>query len=363
MTDNKKTLRGLALLFAFLAAAVVVIKMSGTDIRHEYYNEMTAAARQMARCETVLKEERLRRGIPIGGEDYLEIGLLGCSSSSITTTVGIPEAKRTSMLPDMAAMCVRILDEAGLKEGDTIGACYSGSFPALNIALICAADSMGINIVYTASIGASSYGANLPEFTSPEMLYLLYEKGLISAKPAAVTIGGDEDLGHNMIGYLLDEDREELQEIIFRLENVGLAPVQKESYEENVKWRMELYGQIDGFVNIGGNVVGTGRADRSYMDAQGILTDSGMRLSENSGLLEQYLRQGIPVIQLLNLKKLCIEYHVPYDPLTIDEIGTGGVYYIKMYSKPLILTAAIIAVLWLVFLFHGKAAVPKSAIR
>lgn len=354
MADRKGKIKGLVLLFVFLLFASAAIKMTGTNVRHERYEEMTAAARQMEKCEEALKEERLRRGIPLDKEDYLEIGLLGCSSSSITTTVGVPEAKRTSMVPDMAAMCVRILDEAGLKRGDTIGACYSGSFPALNIALICAADSMGINIVYTAAIGASSYGANLPEFTSPEMLCFLYEKGLISTKPAAVTLGGDGDLGHNMIGYLLGDDGGELDAIVQRLEQKGLKPIQIESYEENVKWRMQLYGDIDGFVNVGGNVAGTGRYDREYMQKQGILKDSGMRLSENSGLLERYLRKGIPAVQLLNLKRLCLEYHITYDPVSLEEIGTSGVYYTKTYARAFILLAAFIASGWLLYLFRRK---------
>lgn len=354
MADRNGTIKGLALLLVFLILASAAIKMTGTNVRHDRYEEMIEAASRMEKCEEALKAERLRRGIPLDKEDYLEIGLLGCSSSSITTTVGVPEAKRTSMVPDMAAMCVRILDEAGLKKGDTIGACYSGSFPALNIALVCAADSMGIHIVYTAAIGASSYGANLPEFTSPEMLCFLYEQGLISTKPAAVTLGGDGDLGQNMIGYLLGGDDRELNAVIDRLEQKGLKPIQIESYEENVKWRMQLYGELDGFVNVGGNVAGTGRYNREYMQKQGILKDSGMRLSENSGLLEQYLRKGIPAVQLLNLKRLCLEYHIAYDPVSLEKIGTSGVYYTKTYAKPLILLTVFIAFGWLLYLFKGK---------
>ena len=33
--------------------------------------------------------------------------------------------------PDMAALCVRMLYEAGVRPGDTVGAGFSGSFPGM----------------------------------------------------------------------------------------------------------------------------------------------------------------------------------------------------------------------------------------
>lgn len=349
MKKKQKT-GNMVLLLLVLIAAVWGIRKNGTTEHHARFDAMVAAASQMGSCEQALKEERIRRGIPLSEEDYLEIGLLGCSSSPITTTVGAPEAKRTSMLPDMAALCVRLLDEAGLKAGDRIGACYSGSFPGLNLALICAADAMDIEITYVSSIGASSYGANIPEFTSPEMLIYLYEKGLISAKPAAVTIGGEEDRGLNMIGTLLEEETERLDQAVERLSAHGCAPVEWDSYEENLRWRMELYGAIDGFVNVGGNVAGMGKGDREFKGSQGVLKDSGKNLGENSGLMERYLRSGIPVIQLLNLKQLCLEYQISYDPAVIPEIGTEGVYMQTEYSKTAIAAVFVFAGIWFVMM-------------
>lgn len=354
MRTDGRTERRLALLLIFLVVSVVGIRAVGSTGRHARWEEMTAAAARMEACEAALKEERLRRGVPLSEEDYLEIGLIGLSSSAITTTVGSPEAKRTSELPDMAAMCVRILDDAGLRRGDTIGACYSGSFPGLNLALICAADAMGIEIRYIASIGASSYGANVPEFTSPEMLYYLYESGMISEKPLAVTLGGDEDRGDNMLANLLDENREELKAAVGRLTALGLAPVIPESYAEDLAWRLELYGGIDGFVNVGGNVAGMGKDGQAYGLGQGILSDSGRKLEKESGLLEHYLREGIPAIQLLNLKQLCLEYGIAYDPAVKPEIGQGAVYYVRAYPKGLIAAAAFLAAAGLLRISCGK---------
>lgn len=351
---KKQRIVGMLLLFLFLAAAVWEIRKNGRIERHVCYDTMVQAAEQMQVCEKALKAERERRGIPLDDEDYLEIGLLGCSSSPITTTVGAPEAKRTSMLPDMAALCVRLLDEAGLKAGDRIGACYSGSFPGLNLALICAADAMNLEITYISSIGASSYGANIPEFTAPEMLIYLYENDLISTRPAAVTIGGEGDCGRNMIGNLLEEDMGRLDQAVERLTALGCAPVSWDSYEENLQWRRAVYGNLDCFVNVGGNVAGMGKGDREFKGSQGVLWDSGKKLNGNSGLMERYLRSGIPVVQLLNLKQLCLEYQISYDPVVMPEIGTEGVYMTTEYSRTAIIAVCMAAGIWFLLMCGEK---------
>lgn len=325
-----------------LAAGCLIIRKTGSRTPLPYYEEMVQAATRMAACEEAVRAERFSRGLPMGEEDLLDTGLIGVSSSPITTTAGAPEAKRTAATSDMAALCVRLLREAGVDSGDRIGACFSGSFPGLNLAVACAADAIGAKLIYTASVGASSYGANLPEFTSPEMLKLVYDKGLISQAPAAVTTGGDGDLGGNMIGVLLMED-DGLEKMWERLEKNGLSPVRIGDYRENLAWRMRLYGEIDCFVNVGGNVAGMGRDERAYDRAQGLVQDSGEPLSEKSGLIERYLRQGVPVIHLLNLKRLCTEYGIEYDPPLTPEIGKEPVYYRMAYSRTAILFTGILA--------------------
>ncbi len=81
----------------------------------------------------------------------------------------------------------------------------SGSFPGLNLALLSACDALGLECVYTVSLGSSTYGANQPALNAPEMLLLLYEKGLIASPPALITPGGQEDSGQNMMGWAFPE--------------------------------------------------------------------------------------------------------------------------------------------------------------
>lgn len=345
MKENKKQFE-LGLIFFLLLIGLLFVRSTGEHKDLPYVSEMTAAAENMGRCEKVIRRERLARGIPLSEEDYLKIGLLGQSSSPITTTIGTPDAKRTSELPDMAALCVRLFREAGVKEGDRIGACYSGSFPGLNLAVICAADAIGADLVYISSVGASSYGGNIPEYTAPEMLNTVYEAGLISKKPAAVTLGGDNDCGDNMVGVLLG-DEEPILKAVRRLEQEELPLMAIEDYEENLKWRMEVYGDIDCFVNVGGNAAGVGKGEKTYEGSQGLLRDLGEPLTKRSGLLERCLRQGIPSIQLLNIKELCLEYGIQYDPSEIPPVGREGVYRKKAYSKSGAAAVGILTVLGL----------------
>lgn len=326
-------LRNLFVLLVFLLMACAALYAEAAPGPHRLYREMVEAAERMEKCTDAIRAERLARGLSLSDEDYLGIGLLGEPSTSITTTTGAVAAKRTSQLPVMAAMCVRLLDEAGLSSGDVIGACFSGSFPGLNVALVCAADALGMQIRYISSIGASSYGANLPTFTAPEILLCLYEKGLISSPPLMATPGGDADMGLNMLGIVLEDEPDLIQSIRSRIETAGVPFIIEPDYEKNLQLRRSCYGDIDCFVNVGGNVAGMGRDGNGYLLGQGVLHSSGYPLTEQSGLLEIYLQEGLPAIQLLNLKQLCAEYSIPFDPSVKPAIGEGAPYEIRSVSK------------------------------
>ena len=109
-----------------------------------HYEAMVRAAEQMESCMAELKAERLRRGIPIDeGTDRFATGLLGTDFTAITTTLGNLEAKRTSCQPDMAALVCDLYVRAGVQAGDRVAICSTGSFPALNLAALCAAEALG----------------------------------------------------------------------------------------------------------------------------------------------------------------------------------------------------------------------------
>lgn len=328
-------------LLLFLAAAACVIWLCGRRVRLPYADEMEEASRLHVRAVSAVREERLARGYALAEEDVLKLGLIGSEYSAITTSLGSLEAKRTSQLPDMAALFVRLLREAGVKKGDTVGACFSGSFPGADLALLCAADVMGLKVICSAAVGASTYGANLPGYVLPEMIRTCVDAGLLSAGPQMVSLGGDSDEGRNMFGVLMGET-EEIEAMQERLAEEGFTLLHFGTFEENVRYRMEQMGEIAAFVNVGGNVLGIGNGDAALAFGQGLLKPAHPPLNAKSGLIERYLVRDVPVIHILNLKQLCAETGVPFDPAELPEIGTGGVYYSRGYSKPLIAAAVLL---------------------
>lgn len=312
------------------------------------YDIKYAAACQMSRCMAQIRAYKAELSLPISDGDVHGTGMIGDYVTDITTTLGALDAKRSTANPDMAALVVSLLREAGVRSGDTVGAGFSGSFPALDLAVLCACEAMGVQCVYIASVGASTYGANQPELTLPDMLCRLVQDGYLSTLPAAITPGGADDIGRDMEQSALDG-------VLARLEGYEVPIVRLSSFSENIAWRMALYqknGPISCFIGVGGNVTTLGQ-DGTALRQGVVRPDRTGAVSARSGLLERYSAAGLPVIQLLNIKKLLTDYGMPFDPAVPVETGTSAVYYEK---KPRLLPAAIsLAAALAVFVFTFRA--------
>ncbi len=315
----------LALFVAVFFYSLTVI--TAKSVPSESYEIRYAAAQLMEQCMEQVKEYKSQLGMEISEEDWHESGMIGDSFSTITTTVGSLESKRTTANSDMAALVVCLLEEAGVKEGDTIGAGFSGSFPALNLAVLCACQCMGVECVYIASVGASAYGANQPELTFPDMACRLVQDGILDTLPVAITPGGADDIGYDM-------DPDTLEEIWRRLDSYGVTLYQNGNFEENLNWRMSIYRSagISCFVGVGGNITTLGNDGNSL--GQGVIPPIRPSLiTEGSGLLARYSAQNLPVISLLNIKKLVADYQLPFDPEELPPMGTSAIYEEPDYSR------------------------------
>ena len=191
---NKKVdniiLTAIALLFIFIQYG---LKNKEIKIKSPYYSEMVEASEKMKIISTEIKNERIRRGITIDKNlDINETGLIGEEWSGITTTLGNLESKRTSTNPDFAALLVKLFKEKGLKAAN-----LSSSFPALNLSLIAAADTLGLEAVMVNSVGSSTYGGNIEEFTYIDMENYLFSKGIIRNRSRGFSLGGIGDIGKN----------------------------------------------------------------------------------------------------------------------------------------------------------------------
>ena len=332
-TENT-ILRLIAAALALLTLSAFLTHQSAARVQTDYYEIQVDAAQRLEQFFSAVRGYKENLGIPLSEDDIHQTGMIGLPYTGITTTSGALEAKRTTAWPDMAALCVRMLFEAGIRPGDTVGAGFSGSFPGMNLAVVAACESMNVKLVCISSVGASTYGANNPELTFPEMLYHLNRGGLIQTQSAAVTMGGYRDVGSDM-------DQELAGQIRQRLTDLGLNLVEEADFQTNLELREALYqqeGPINCFVAVGGNLTSLGQGESGVSLGQGVLRpERPVRVDESSGLVQRYLARGIPVINLLNIKKIMADYSMPYDPLQWPPMGQSAVYSHIRYDRGWIL--------------------------
>lgn len=326
----------LSLLFFFL---VKVIPFKNTDALKE---EMISASLTMQEAMEILKECQIKKRIfPDERIDINRTGLIGLEYSSITTSLGNLESKRTTTNPNFAALLVLLLHQAGVNRGDTIAMGASCSFPSLIIAMLSASKAMDLKPLCIYSLGASQWGANNPYFNWLHMNQCLLDAHVFDVKPIAVSLGGDRDSGEEM-----DHDGRSL--LIKDIMESGITFVQQPDFEENIKARMSLYfGEVgkDGikaFINIGGSLANIGTDSEILHLKPGVLRVKAIPPSERRGVLYEMAAKNIPVIHLLYIKGLVQRYGLEWDPVPLPSPGKGQIYQIPRYKDPMFLLITVI---------------------
>ena len=340
-----------ACLIAFVGFAI--LQTSRIKTPYPLHELQLAASRRMEVAEAVLKEALVTREIPFEtGTDPNMTGLIGPEWTALTTTLGILEAKRSTLNPNFAALMVRYFHEAGLVAGDVVAIGASGSFPGLAIATLCAAREMGLQALTIASYGSSMYGATRPEFTIPKMIRILSDASIVPFSLLAVSPGSDQDYGGNP---LFENARAILASLAVDsgVEYISFDPP---NLEASIARRLELFRlhtdgkKIQCFVNVGGASPNSGTSSYTLDFPQGLVTNPPrIPASANRGLIYEYASQGIPVINLLNVRLLAEKNGLPYDPIPLPKSGEGGVYENVKYNKVLILATLILSIGLLVF--------------
>jgi poly-gamma-glutamate system protein len=289
--------------------------------------EMAEASRLMAAAGAAIKDCRESRGAKVDREtDPNGTGFIGLEASAITTSAGRLEAKRTTTNPNFAGLVVSLLHEAGARRGDAVAVGASSSFPALIVASLSAAKVMGLEPLVISSLGASEWGANIPEFHWADMEDCLRAAGVLDVRPVARAIGGDEDVGRDMSpeGRALLESRGRAGGVPF-LEESGL--------ERNVASRMKIYDEAAGarpikaFVNIGGSWANLGTNAEVLKLRPGLADAVVIPPHGERGVIQAMAAEKVPVIHLLNIKGLCERYGLPWDPRPLPRPGEGRIYH------------------------------------
>jgi poly-gamma-glutamate system protein len=326
----KFSMAGLSYL-AFICLILLTINMLYVE-QHEHpcYEKMIHAARRMNAAISQVQKLRKEKGLSVDlSLDPIHSGFIGVEFSPITTTVGNLTAKQTAVNPDFAALYIHWFNQLGMKNNDRLVIHASASFPALSIAAIIAAEVYGLQPVIFSSAGASSFGANLPEFTYWDIEHSLFQDGIIHHHTQYATPGGQNDNGMSFWPGGMQIVVNAAQRIQYNLhipQNLDSAITEKINIIEHIP-------DLQLFVNIGGNQAATGRSSCSLKIPVGLITSPLDCDAQSRGLIHLVSMKGIPVIHMLQIRDIAAEYGLSLDPLRDMDPGNSGIYFTYTHSR------------------------------
>ncbi len=325
------------------------------------------AAKRAEVAMSAITERRIELKRPWAKQlDPAKTMLIGPTMSPVTTQVGHLDAKRTSINPNFAAVVVELLHQAGVKRGDRVAIGCTGSFPGLDIAAYTAADAMGLKSTVISSATSSQYGANDPEMMWPDMERLLFDKGLISTRSIAISLGGVGDRGVGMTPDVI----ELLTEVIDRND---VPALREKSLRKSVDARMERFTEAAGgekyaaYINVGGGAASVRGTKGNSILGNGIVTaeDADLTGVKDCTAL-RFLKQGVPVVNLINAESLAKDFGLAIAPIMKIPAGEGAVFGRVVYRRSVAIVgiALILLAAWWIMhptalierLFHGKDA-------
>ncbi|MDO9576680.1 MAG: poly-gamma-glutamate system protein [Candidatus Cloacimonadales bacterium] len=349
----------LSMLLLLIISLALFIWVNGERVfvSEEYYTEKLEAAKLMQYAEQVIKEHRLAQDIFIDEVNDPNLSaLIGDKQSLIVTDRGNLTAKLTSLNPNFAATIVDMFKKAKLKKDDKVAFSCTGSFPAINIAVMSAAKVMELDLVIISSVGSSMFGATDPDFNWLDIETLLYDKGVFPFKSYATSMGGGRDLGRGL--NLLGRDA-----IIEAAGRNNVLLVNESSLEKNINLKMELYDEaVKGanyklYINVGGGLSSLGNSVNGRLVKPGFHKYVSLKNIPLKGTMFLFADRGIPIIHLLDITKFSEDYELPVAPDPLPEPGTGNMFKNERYNitvASIALGILIILILAVIFFDHKQ---------
>ena len=297
-----------------------------------HLKEKMAATTRTVRCFEAIRLTRMGTPASLDKEnDPSASGLIGQEFTLTTTDRGVLEAKLTSVNPNFAAVFVEYFHKLGLKPGDPIAVALTGSFPALNITVLAAAEEMGLRAISITSVGASMWGANDPYFSWLDMERLLNDKGLLATRSVAASLGGSNDRGRG----LSPRGRDLLVEAIKRNE---VELISEPTLDGSIARRIEIYDReaepdgIRAYVNLGGGAASTGTSQNIKILKPGINRVLKPYNFTQRGALHHYGLRRIPIIHILQIQDIARMHGFPVAPEAVPPVGEGEIFSRESYD-------------------------------
>jgi len=239
--------------------------------------------------------------------DPWNCGLIGLEWSGITTTLGDLSSKRTACNPAWSIQFSRWFSYLDLKSGDHIAVYSSGSFPGLLLSAIAAIEAMELKPLLIVSLGASTWGANHPDYPWPVLATELRRGGFIRTQANYYTLGGGDEMGHG-----LPPEGEALLRKAAKEAGVELLTADKLEGMIALKTKLLESHEPRLFINIGGSHANLGDANEVLKLHTGLVPVTDIDLAGN-GIIGIAMRKNIPVIHMLNVKSISNMVGIPYD--------------------------------------------------
>jgi|YNPBryunderm2012_1023409.scaffolds.fasta_scaffold00068_14 poly-gamma-glutamate system protein len=335
--SNKKnkivTLSGLAAISLIFWGLYLFLWNNSSGLRPADELEVLAARLMAEGRENLLRCQKEKGLVPEKNPfDFNQTGLIGQEDSPITTTLGNLQAKRTTTNPNLAALLVYLLKKAGVRKGQAVALGASSSFPALILATYSAARVMELNLLVIVSLGSSQWGANNPEFSWLEMETCLRSAGFNHHRLLALSFGGEDDSG----GDFPDDFK---NKVINFCREFDLMLLGGGSLEQRVQEHLSLFlkasgsRRISAFINVGGSAVNLG-SDSSILELRpGLTRVKKIPKPAHRGLIQEMALREVPIIHLLNIRKLVEIYGLPWDPKPLPQPGEGLAWPEKKLEK------------------------------
>ncbi len=317
----------LAVAAAFSLGLWLTVELILQPPTHARFPEMLNAARTVQAASRVLRAEKEARGLMAPPEaDPNRTGMIGQEYTIITTTTGDLESKRTATNPDFAAALVRLVASLGLPRGTPVVIVLSGSFVGGNVAIIAAVEALGLRPVIVTSLGASMWGANDPEFDWLDMAALLRERGVIRAATVATVLGGEGAVGGGMDPAAVAALRQSAVRDGVPIVEVRPFPALIDALLARID--AALAGEAPGaVVNVGGALIGLGSCRESFEFPTGLTRRPMSCTAGAPGIAIRLVERGLPVVHVLNMRRLAVEFGLPIDPVPLPAPGDNNVVY------------------------------------
>ena len=349
LSAGSKTVLSVLALLALMA--FLAVEYGKEDVKLKYYDQKLEASKLSKEATDYLKEFRMHKGVFVDVvNDPNETALIGQDITPITTDRGYIEAKLTATNPNFAAVVVDMLREAELKKNDVVAVAFTGSFPGLNVAVHSALQTLKLKPIIISSVGASNWGANDPYYTWLDMERVLFNAGIFKNKSIAASIGGGLDRGRG----LSPEGRQLIDDAISRNK---VEFINEEHLESSIQKRIELYNKyrkkdkISAFINVGGGISSIGSVENVQFVPSGLIKTLPMKNYPVRGLLVQMAEKNIPVIHLLNVNQLAVQYGLPLNPTPLPQPGEGEIFIQRRYSVLLTIGVTFFLVIAISFVF------------